>query len=80
MIVKCQRSLVTTEPDAQLLVYNEDRSRMWRGPINAEWDARFGATTAPDDNRFFAEVRWLDVWLNMDPPSIFVRRLPEQGW
>jgi hypothetical protein len=38
--------------------------------------AHFGPTLAPDDNRFFAEVRWPT---RSQPPQ-FVRRLPEQGW
>ncbi len=77
MIVKCQRSLVTTESTVQLLVYNRTRSRIVQRPMTRLWNTRFGPTGSPEDNRFFAQVRW-DAREGRAP--IFVRKLPEQGW
>ena len=76
MIVKCQRSIVTTEAAPQLLFYNRARDWMLQCDLTEEWNARFGHTISPDDNRFFAEVRWP---VRAEPPQ-FVRRLPEQHW
>ncbi len=76
MIVKCQRSLGTSNQYAQLLVYNRDRSFMMQCDLTAEWNAQFGPTPSPDDSRFFAQVLWVD---KTETP-VFVQRLPEQGW
>ena len=76
MIVKCQRSLETTEFVPQLLFYNRARDWMLQCDLTEEWNQLFGKTTSPDDNRFFAEVRWPT---RIEPPQ-FVRRLPEQHW
>jgi hypothetical protein len=76
VIVKCQRSLETTEAAPQLLFYNRARDWLLQCDLTDEWNQHFGATTAPDDNRFFAEVRWP----NRRTPPEFVRRLPEQHW
>lgn len=76
MIVKCQRSLETTEFVPQLLFYNRARDWMLQCDLTEEWNKYFGPPTSPDDNRFFAEVRWPT---RIEPPQ-FVRRLPEQGW
>jgi hypothetical protein len=78
VIAKCQRSLETTEAAPQLLIYNRARDWMWQGDIPPDWNARFGKTTSPDDNRFFAEVKWGAQY--GEGPPMFVRRLPEQHW
>ena len=75
MIVKCQRSLETTEAAPQLLFYNRARDWMLQCDLTADWNKHFGPTTSPDDNRFFAKVRWLD---RSRPPE-FVHRLKEQN-
>lgn len=75
MIVKCQRSLETTSDGPRMLFYN--RARDWECfyPLTPEWNQHFGPTTSPEDNKFFAEVRW-----NNAAPPTFVRKLPEQHW
>src|SRR5882724_1880311 len=79
MIAKCQRSLETTEPTGpQLMIYNRTREWVWVGPIPPDWNAQFGPTTADEDNRFFAEVKWGEQW-GKGPP-LFVRKVPEQNW
>lgn len=75
MIVKCQRSIAGNE-GSRMLFYTKTRRRLWEGASVPEWQAHFGPTTRPDDNRFFAEVKWPDT---TQPPT-FVRRLPEQDW
>lgn len=76
MIVKCQRSVNGSGPEAHILFYNEDRTWLWEGPLTEEWRRHFGPTMSPDDSRFFALVRWT----NKAQPPIFERRLPEQHW
>ncbi len=77
MIVKCQRSLETTEPSGpQILFYNEARDWYLQCPITDEWAKLFGKTLSQEDNRFFAEVKWPSRHL----PPTFVRKLPEQHW
>lgn len=78
MIVKCQRSLVTTELSGgpQLLLYDRTYEWIMQCSMPPDWDARFGPTTSLEDNRFFAEVRWTDRY----KAPVFLRRLPEQFW
>ena len=71
MIVKCQRSLETTENSPQMLFYNRARDWECQYPSTPEWDKRF-QDWGP---RFFAEVRWADA-----APPEFVRLKPEQHW
>jgi hypothetical protein len=76
MIVKCQLSLSSNEPESQLLFYNEARDWIGQYPVSLgeDWLPRFG--TDLEGHRFFAEVRWQDRYA----PPAFVRKLPEQGW
>jgi hypothetical protein len=77
VIVKVQRSLETNElTGPQLLIYNRARDWMLQCPLTLEWNAWFGPTTSPHDNRFFARVTWLD----RRRLPLFVRRVQEQGW
>jgi hypothetical protein len=75
MIVKCQRSLATTEDTPRMLFYDRTRAHLGEFALTEEWNAHFGATTAPQDNRFFADVEWRD-----HRPPRFIRRVREQGW
>ena len=74
MIVKCQRSLMTTLGAPQMMFYNRTRSWQWMGDLTSEWNKQFGPTMSPEDNRFFAEV----IWPNKREMPEFVKRLPEQ--
>jgi hypothetical protein len=78
MIVKCQRSLFTSDqrPGSKVLFYTEDRRRLWEGDISLEWAQHFGPSRSASDNRFFAEVEWPD---SREPPT-FIKRLPDQDW
>lgn len=81
MIVKCQRSITTSEDRPQMLFYNRARDWMWQGDLTAEWEEQFGSPPKTlgemmRSERFFAEVRWRE---RHQPPE-FVRRLPEQNW
>ncbi len=77
MIVKCQRSLETTEECAQMLFYNRRRDWECQYPLTPEWDQYFGPTGSqlPEDNKFFAEVRWNDA-----APPAFVRKVSWRDW
>jgi hypothetical protein len=76
VIVKCQRSIETTEAAPQLLIYNRARDWMLQCDLTEDWNKHFGPTTSPDDNRFFAEVKRAQ---RSRAPQ-FVRRLREQSW
>jgi hypothetical protein len=81
VIVKCQRSITTTEDVPQMLFYNRARDWVWQGDLTAEWDGQFGPSPKTigeqmKSERFFAEVRWRD---RHQPPE-FVRRVGEQNW
>lgn len=52
MIVKVQRSITTSEAVPQVLVYNEDRSLQYQGPLTmevAEWFEE-------DEYKFYADA------------------------
>ena len=81
MIVKCQRSVTTSEAVPQMLFYNRARDWEWQGNLTPEWQEQFGPSPGTlgemmRSERFFAEVRWRHRHL---PPE-FVKRLPEQHW
>jgi hypothetical protein len=74
MIVKCQRSLFSSdERGPKILFYTEDRRWLWEGDMTAEWSQHWASVS---DNRFFAEVEWRD---RREPPT-FIKRLPNQDW
>jgi len=73
MIVKCQRSLFTSEGPPRILFYSEDRRCIWEGDMTVEWRQHWASVS---DNRFFAEVEWPDT---REPP-ILIKRLPDQDW
>jgi len=81
MIVKCQRSLSTTEECALMMFYNKDRTHLAQFDLTADWDRIFGPPPRTlgeqmRTERFFAEVNWPDP----QRPPTFVKRLPEQHW
>jgi len=76
MIVKCQRSLSTTEDYRQMLFYNCTREWQGKFDLTPEWDRLFGPTETFDSNKFYAEVRWRD----RTQPPLFVRKVEEQSW
>lgn len=72
MIVKCQISLETTEPEPQMLFYDQQRKWTRQFNLTPEWKPYFRRYR----KRFFARV----VWIDRRRPPRFLERLPEQHW
>lgn len=74
MVIKCQRSLFTTQEFPRLLLYNRSRTRIIECDITPDWNERFGPSAdRPDDNKFFAIV----LWNKRNKMPQFVRKMPD---
>ena len=69
-IVKVQRSIVTSHPNQQFLIYNEAKTILYQGDILDSIEKRF----QPNELKFYAQARYQDGSLTLE------HRVPAQPW
>ena len=69
MIVKVQRSIVTSDDQAQCLVYNEDQSVLYQMPMTLELFDMFG-----DELKMYCYAELVDSIIVLEGEA------PEQEW
>lgn len=76
MIVKCQRSITTTEEQPQMLFYTRDRSTLKQFDLTDAWDKVFQPVGFMEGHKFFAYVDWPDKSV----PPILIEKIGDQNW